>query len=455
MPDKEKDHIDNFIKKVLEGYDVQYEEPHWEALEAQLDQELPVEKKPYNQYYVISNIITGFALLLYLLRPGYFEMTGKDHLDRNPFVSNPKELFVVPDEIEDKAEHLEEKASDKPEDRTNSKLPETKTRENQEVEKSTVVNREGDKVPDQSNKFDKENLVGQEKPEWSPTLKAPSKEGGRGLAPVQEKKTTFVFPDSTEYSSKILLAKEEENPKYSMFVPEKCPGLACKEHPVAIDFPNEIYTETGTSIEEKSQDKPENSLSIGVSLAPDFNSVGLDQQKKYSGKLGINVQYSVHNRWILSAGILYNRKKYLTTGERYVPPYGYWKSKTNGIVPENVDGHCGVVDIPLKLGYNWTAKSKIHLITSLGVSTYILLDEYYEFEFTSPNPGAAGGWGTEDNSKVVAGLANVSLAAEWPLSQRFSLRVEPYLIVPLKKVGWGKVDLYSTGTLFSILYRLK
>jgi hypothetical protein len=66
------------------------------------------------------------------------------------------------------------------------------------------------------------------------------------------------------------------------------------------------------------------------------------------------------------------------------------------------------------------------------------------------SPSKTADW--SDNSKYYFSVLNFSVGLERQISQRFSLQVEPYLKTPLKNVGRGGVNLYSSGVLFSTKY---
>ena len=191
---------------------------------------------------------------------------------------------------------------------------------------------------------------------------------------------------------------------------------------------------------------------LAASFAPDFNSVGMDSKREFSGQIGMQVFVTLKSRFSVSTGILYNKKKYTTGGEAYHPPDQYWNYYTNGVVPEEVFGHCAVLDIPLNLTYNWSPNRKLQFLSTIGASNYIVLSEDYKYRFDAYNPGAAEGWDTNESTKVMFGIANLSLGVQYFIKPKIGIKVEPYLKVPLKDIGWGQVDLYSTGTLISLQY---
>ena len=191
---------------------------------------------------------------------------------------------------------------------------------------------------------------------------------------------------------------------------------------------------------------------LAASFAPDFNSVGMDSKREFSGQVGIQVFVTVKSRFSVSTGIYYNKKKYTAEGEEYHPPNQYWNYYTNGVVPKEVFGHCAVLDIPLNLTYNWSPDRKLQFLSTIGASNYIVLSEDYKYRFDSYNAGAAEGWDTNESSRVMFGIANLSLGVQYFIKPKIGIKVEPYLKVPLKDIGWGQVDLYSTGTLISLQY---
>ena len=193
---------------------------------------------------------------------------------------------------------------------------------------------------------------------------------------------------------------------------------------------------------------------FGISLATDFNSVGMMHEKSLSAKIGGQLYFLITPNWWISAGIQYSNKKYNTSAEYYSPGNGYWEKRTNGVLPDNIFGTCSVFDIPVMVTYRFFNKEFISLTASAGVSNYLMQDEIYEFEFNQDNPGAATGWQTAENTTAPFSFGNIYLGIEWQTSQRTFLVIEPFLQVPFKEVGWGNVKIYSTGLQVKIKYQI-
>lgn len=202
-----------------------------------------------------------------------------------------------------------------------------------------------------------------------------------------------------------------------------------------------------------SENKQLSSWTIGVSIAPDVTTTSIEDINKLSGQVGILAQFHINEHIGILSGLYYSKKTYVTAGENYIPPKGFWIEKTNSVVPDQVEGYCPSIDIPIGVIYTWNPKSKLKFSTGLGMSNYILLSESYDFIFNDPNPGAQEGWATENNSRYFMGLINISVGVSWNINQNSALSFEPYAKIPFKDFGFGNVPLYSWGTMISYRYR--
>ncbi len=192
--------------------------------------------------------------------------------------------------------------------------------------------------------------------------------------------------------------------------------------------------------------------SAGLLLSPDMNSTGIWQQKSVSPAYGVVITYSFTPRWSLSARILYNNKKYVSSSENYNAPDSYWQYRTNGVVPDEIDASCRVIDVPVMLGYIYYKQKRITLKASAGIGSYFLMDEVYRFRFDQPNPGAATEWKTNENSQNWFSVVNLSTGISLKTGNRTSFTIEPYVKLPLKRMGWGEVNLSGMGVAFIFNY---
>jgi len=198
--------------------------------------------------------------------------------------------------------------------------------------------------------------------------------------------------------------------------------------------------------------------SIGVTLSPEMNSVGFAQSVKWSGQFGLGVYYRAFKNFTVSTGVGYTKKKYNTQGQNYKPYEGYWIKSTSGVIPDNVDGKCAVIDIPINFGYALNPNKRFYLDGVIGLSNYILLSETYYYEFDELNPEyndqpISYGWQTKDNSNFLLSVLNVSIGVNWNINDRLVITGSPYFKIPLKEIGYGNIPLHSSGTSFTLRYK--
>ncbi len=182
-------------------------------------------------------------------------------------------------------------------------------------------------------------------------------------------------------------------------------------------------------------------------LSPDMNSIENLGKVALGGSIGLLFEYKISKKLSLQTGMIYSKKSYIGSFDDYhnwTDWKGYHPSK-----PTEVDGGCKVIDIPINLRLNLFQKPKQTWFISSGVSSYWMLNESYTYLYGWSLPKTVD-W--SDNSKYYFSVLNFSVGLERQISTRFSLQVEPYLKTPLKNVGRGGVNLYSSGLLFSTKY---
>lgn len=186
---------------------------------------------------------------------------------------------------------------------------------------------------------------------------------------------------------------------------------------------------------------------LRLALSPDINSIERLDYSTLGGSVGLLVEYRINKKFTLQTGISYSSKKY--TGD--FDYYHAWPDWTKGhpSKPTEVAGMCKIIDIPLNLRFNIFQKNRKTWFVSSGVSSYIMLNETYTYNYAW-SPTKTNDW--NDKSSFYWSTLNLSVGWEKQVSPHLSLQVEPYLKTPFKGVGRGLVNLYSSGILFSTKY---
>lgn len=204
-----------------------------------------------------------------------------------------------------------------------------------------------------------------------------------------------------------------------------------------------------------SQDRT-TSLSLRAVVSPDLSSVGLTNFSRPGTNVGLLLDYQ-YQRWHVQAGVLRSVKVYQANESAYE----YSAVRQWSVVPSSIDGRCNMLDIPINLRYDVAliprqrALPPSRWFVSAGATTYYMLREDYTYRYDNPaDPKIKYRDWTTETGRYGFSQLNLSGGYERAVTQRLFWQVEPFLKVPLKGVGFYKVNLLSTGAFFSLRYRL-
>lgn len=195
-------------------------------------------------------------------------------------------------------------------------------------------------------------------------------------------------------------------------------------------------------------------LSLLLSYAPDFSGVSMGLSSTPGNAFGAVLHYHLTSRWSFSAGAIRNYKVYSAAGEEYSPPKGYWKYYTNGVIPETIDGSCSILEFPLMIQYAAIETPTSRVNVAVGASSYLMQSESYRYHFADPNPGSRDGWDSRGSSRFLFNMLNLSVGYERQIAPRLMLGIEPYAKIPVEKIGWSNLKLFSSGAAFTLRYTL-
>lgn len=195
-------------------------------------------------------------------------------------------------------------------------------------------------------------------------------------------------------------------------------------------------------------------LWVELALAPEYNSVRLGQQAYSSFRQGLSVGFTLNKHISVSTGIYYNTKRYVTSRAYYNAPMAYWEAVNNGVVADRIDGKLKTLDFPINIHFESNKAQRLNWGISGGISNYIILNENCTFEYDLFDPNNETGWESKRSSTVWAGVVNITPSLRYQINDKTSLLVSPYLKIPIADIGWGAVDLYSSGINIAIRQHL-
>jgi hypothetical protein len=179
----------------------------------------------------------------------------------------------------------------------------------------------------------------------------------------------------------------------------------------------------------------------GIVSGVDLSSIHLQSLKTGATK-GLIVGYAFNEKWSIESGLLWDKKRFHDNGSYFSPP-GY--TPTTGTTITAVNGISRLYEWPVNVKYVILAK-RHSLFATAGLSSYYMRRENYDYEYMQNNqPGGHNYLSYENETKNWFSVASISLGYAHKLGAIGSIRVEPYLKLPIKKLGVGNMPIMSTG----------
>lgn len=191
-------------------------------------------------------------------------------------------------------------------------------------------------------------------------------------------------------------------------------------------------------------------FAVRFGYAPDLSTVGFKGFSKPGAAVSLLAEYQVIKRLYLQSGVIWSNKVYRGDSADYDIPkeLHYYGPKAIGLA-----GVCKVFELPVNLRYDIFQGEKSRWYAGAGVSSYHMNAETYTYKFENDKDpritakyrgwrGSTGWWWLSH--------INASAGYEYRISKNLSLMAEPYVRLPLKGVGYGKVRLVTTGVWLSV-----
>jgi hypothetical protein len=192
-------------------------------------------------------------------------------------------------------------------------------------------------------------------------------------------------------------------------------------------------------------------FSVGLVISPDMSTAGsLSNFSKPGYKIGFSIDYNITRNLVLSSGMIRSLVRYSAPGGAYNLPVNY----NGGTRPDEISGECIILDIPVTLRYHVLNFNRSRLFISTGLSSYIMLSEDYAFSTYQYGYREDQVFSERTGTRHWMSNAGFSAGYELDLMRNLTLRAEPFVRIPVSRVGWADVNLYSVGTFLSVSYRL-
>jgi hypothetical protein len=202
--------------------------------------------------------------------------------------------------------------------------------------------------------------------------------------------------------------------------------------------------------EKKKESKILSRFYLLAAAGSDIGSVKLFSFKNNSlvAKYGFAIGYNFNKKLSMQAGFYSSKKKYIASTADYNIKAGtYWTT----IPITKIDAVCLIYELPISLQYNFLQRKSFNVYAGAGVSSYFMKTENYNYFYKRYNMNLTKEYNYTGNQHLFS-TALLSVGIEKNISNKFALRLEPTVSIPLKGVGEGAVKLFSTSLLLGIKY---
>lgn len=260
-----------------------------------------------------------------------------------------------------------------------------------------------------------------------------------------------------EVDNQLPINERTISEEYSLIVPN-----------VKVDK-NEQTESSRSGISVQPDRKKKKDVVLSVLVAPALNGVSGFKNGEFGSDFGFLVSVGLTKRLNISTGAVYAKKLYDADFNRNTyPNIGGYGNKGGGYgagsynasdgynqaFPAEVYADCRVLDIPLNINYSLIDKGKNALSVGTGMSSYLMLREKYQFEYSEQTGKAAETLSLKNENKHIMSVVNFQTTYTRQLNSKVGISLQPYLKIPLTDIGYAKVRLQSVGMAVNINFRL-
>lgn len=182
-------------------------------------------------------------------------------------------------------------------------------------------------------------------------------------------------------------------------------------------------------------------LTLSVLAAPDYNGVNNLNNASIGDNFGLMVTFKIAKNWSFSTGGVYAKKLYKTGFGNYSPSKNIWDE----YYPKSVYADCRVLDIPLNISYSLALGKNTTISFGTGISSYIMLREDYRFSYEEQDSNTAVAYHVVNENQHWLSVLNFQATFERRINSKVSIGLQPYMKIPMSKIGFAGVKLQSLG----------
>ncbi len=192
---------------------------------------------------------------------------------------------------------------------------------------------------------------------------------------------------------------------------------------------------------------------LRLGFSPDFSYATIDETTRLGSNYTALLEYRFNKRFSVQSGVIRSMKYY----DAYPASYEWPSIWPNPPTLLNINAVCRMLDIPLNIRYDISQKQNSRWFVGAGLTSYIMKNEKYTYNYENPSDPKIKrrAWsGIFQKSPYYASVLNFSLGYEQKFFRKLTLQAEPFLKMPIGKIGIGNVKLSTIGVFITAKYPL-
>lgn len=158
---------------------------------------------------------------------------------------------------------------------------------------------------------------------------------------------------------------------------------------------------------------------------------------------GIRLGFNLTANWAIETGLMYTQKFYYSSGK-------YFNMKNTDPAMQQMEllsikGVSNVLQLPLKAMYRYPVNKKEAIFTSVGVSSYFFTKEKNNYQVFLNGATQNITVIYKEPRRYVAAVLDISAGYQYKMKNRKLLRIEPFMQIPIKGIGIGRMPVTSAG----------
>ncbi|MCF6407072.1 PorT family protein [Chitinophaga filiformis] len=183
-------------------------------------------------------------------------------------------------------------------------------------------------------------------------------------------------------------------------------------------------------------------LYYGLIASPDITTVKFQRTSNVGYNVGLIAGYRFSKRLAVETGVIYERKYYYSEGKYFDTKKTPWPDDMKLI---DVDGWCNMYEIPLNVRYTFAIGKKSSWYVNGGMSSYVMKKQGYNYSYEYYGTYGDRDWVYKKSTKDWFSNVHLGVGYERPVGVLGTLRVEPYVMIPVKGIGVGELPVTSVG----------